>query len=129
AAIVLDQRGHCASCGATVDLGRLAWVLARVEAALDWSERQLAGDQGTLEALDAIEAADPAFAPEGLAHRVMGLYTHLLQAIQDPSCPLARVAIAPRLRRGHETLRAMRDRLGRRCDRMRWGERCDDLVC
>ena len=110
AALVLDQRGHCASCGATVDLGRLAWVLARVEGPLDWSERQLAVDQGTLEVLDAIEAADPAFDPEVFADRVMALYPHLLQAIQDPSCALARVAIAPRLRRGQET-------------------RCDDLAC
>lgn len=114
AALVLDQRGHCASCGATVDIGRLTWVLARVEGPLDWSERQFALDQGTLEVLDAIEAADPAFDPEVFADRVMALYPHLLQAIQDPSCPLARVAIAPRLRRGHETMRAVRDRLGRR---------------
>lgn len=90
-------RGHpCSSCGATVDLGRLAWVLARVEGPLVWSERQLALDQGTLEVLDAIEAADPAFDPEVFADRVMALYPHLLQAIQDPSCALARVAIASR---------------------------------
>src|SRR5262249_2506883 len=114
AALVLDQRGHCASCEATVDLGRLAGGLARGGAALDWAERRVAIDPGTLGVLDAMEAADPAFDPEVFADRVMALYPHLLQAIQDPSGALARVAIALRLRRGHETMRAVRDRLGRR---------------
>jgi hypothetical protein len=109
---VLDQHRHCASCGATIDLDRLAWVLARVERPLDWSTRQLALDQGTLEVLDAIGAADPTFDAEVFADRVMALCPRLMQAIQDPSCPLARVGIAPHLRRAQETMRAVRDRLG-----------------
>lgn len=113
APLALDQRGRCTSCGATIDLGRLAWMLARIESAMDWSERELAQDQSTIEKLDAIVAADPAFEPEVFTDRVMALYPQLARAIEDPTSPLAQVAIAPRLRRGLETMRIVHERLGR----------------
>lgn len=114
APLALDHRGRCASCGMTIDVGRLVWVLARVESPRDWSSRQLAPDQQTLEELDAIAAADAGFEAEVFTDRVMALYPELSRAIQDPSSTLARVAIAPRLLSGLQTMRAVRDRLGRR---------------
>jgi uncharacterized Zn finger protein (UPF0148 family) len=98
ASLVLDERGRCASCGATIDLGRPAWVLARIESAKDWSTRELAPHQAALETLDAIAAADTTFDPDVFTERIGALYPHLAQAIRDPSCALAQVAIAPRLR-------------------------------
>ncbi|HEY7200764.1 MAG TPA: hypothetical protein VIC57_11150, partial [Candidatus Dormibacteraeota bacterium] len=104
----LDQRGRCVSCAATIDLGRLGWVLTRLESARDWSSRQLAPGQTTLEALDAIAAEDPGFNAEVFTDRVIALYPRLALATRDPSCALARVAIAPVLRRRLERERSER---------------------
>lgn len=98
APLTIDDLGRCASCQATIDLGRPAWVLARVESARDWGTRQATPDQGTLTALDTISAADPGFHPDVFADRVMALYPRLMLAIREPRSALARVAIAQALR-------------------------------
>jgi len=114
AALALDLRGRCHMCGSLIDLARLAWVLARVESAVDWSQRELDPDQHALEALDAIAAGDRAFDADAFSNRVLQDYPHLAQAIRDPSSEFARVAIAPALRHDLESMDAARRRAGRR---------------
>jgi len=114
APLAFDVRGRCRHCGATVDLARLAWVLARVESAVDWSARELDPDQDALGALDAMAAADPGFDPDAFMERVATLYPHLLLALRDLSSDLARVVIDPALRRDLGAMEAARRRAGRR---------------
>jgi hypothetical protein len=108
-----DLHGRCRHCGAAVDLARLAWVLARVESAEDWSTRELDPRQDALVALDAITRTDPAFDPDAFLERVATLYPHLLAALSDLSSDLARVAIYPALRRELSDMEAARRRAGR----------------
>jgi len=114
ALLAFDLRGRCRHCGATVDLARLAWVLARVESAVDWSTRELDPDQDALSALDAIVASDPDFDPDAFMERVATLYPHLVLSLRDLSSDLARVAIDPALRRDLGAMEAARGRAGRR---------------
>ena len=114
AALTLDLRGRCHACGSLIDLARLAWVLARLESAVDWSRRELGPGQHDLEALDAIAAADRLFDADAFGDRVLQIYPHLAQAIREPSSDLARVAIAPRLRHHLESMDGPRRRAGRR---------------
>jgi hypothetical protein len=114
APLTLDFRGRCHACGATIDLARLAWILARVESAVDWSTRELDPDQDALSALDAIAATDPDFDPDTFMERVATLYPHLVQALHDLSSDLARVAIDPALRRDLSVMEEARRRVGSR---------------
>lgn len=98
APLAIDQRGRCASCLATIDLGRLSWVLARLESAADWTARLMATGYATESALAAIAAADPGFNPAVFADRVMAVYPRLMAAIREPRSEMARVAIAQALR-------------------------------
>lgn len=114
AALALDLRGRCHACGSLIALARLAWVLARVESAVDWSRRELDPDQHGLEALDAIAAADRLFDADAFSDRVLQVYPHLAQAIRDPSSDFARVAISSALRHELESMEVARRRLDRR---------------
>jgi len=100
APLVLDRRGRCRSCRATLDVGRPAWVLSRLESGHEWWSRVIDPDlPETLPELDAITADDPTFDPDVFVARVATLYPHLARAAREPTCPLALVAISPLLRR------------------------------
>lgn len=114
APLEFDLRGRCRHCDEAVDLARLAWVLARVESAEDWSTRELDPRQDALVALDAMTAADPDFDPDAFLERVATLYPHLLAALRDLPSDLARLAIDPALRRDLGAMEAARLRAGRR---------------
>jgi hypothetical protein len=114
APLEFDLHGRCRHCGAAVDLARLAWVLARVESAADWSMRELEPNQDATGALDAVAAADPDFDPDAFLERVATLYPHLLLALRDLSSDLGRVAIDPALRRDLGAMETARRRAGRR---------------